>query len=121
MPADRHGRIFGRRRYEEAVRHGGSAVRSMSATFTGAAHAGGSDDATARAFGAANPTDAAGAEPDGVAGTVGETIGGVGGDLCNVSRPRAGQYAPYSSVRTRGESGGGGGTGKGAEDDPIPE
>ena len=82
------------------MQRGGSAVRSMSAAFAGAAYAGGSDNATARAVGAASATDAVGAEPDGVAGAVGKTIGGVEGRLCYVSWPRAGQHAQHQSVRT---------------------
>ena len=77
----------------EALRHGGSAVRSSSAAFAGASHAGGSDDAAARAVVAAFLTDAAGTESDGVAGTIGKTVGGVQGVMCDMSRPRARQHA----------------------------
>jgi hypothetical protein len=72
------------------VWHGGSTLRSLSAAFAAASHAGGSDVATARAVSTASPTDAAGTGSDGMARTVGKAVRGVEGYMCDVSRPTAG-------------------------------
>lgn len=67
------------------MQHGGSVVQPLLAAFAGASHAGGSDDAIARAVSAAVPMDAAGTELDGVASTIGKMVRGVEGGMRNVS------------------------------------